>query len=358
MPQFYPLRVTDIQRNTRDSVVLTLEPPADAADAFSFIQGQYLTFRREFDGEEMRRSYSICAGIDDGVLRVGIKKVDGGWFSSWANDELQLGEVIDAMKPMGNFHSPLMPDESRRYLGFAGGSGITPMISLIKTILKAEPKSTFSLIYGNRSTSAIMFREELEDLKNTYMGRLDITHILESEAADIELFSGRLDQGKCDALFSRWIDVQGADQAYICGPEPMMLAVSDALKRHGMEDRNIKFELFSSAKPGKRKQTAAQAEGAASGASCQATIILDGAAREVSLARGEETVLEAALAANVGAPYACKAGVCSTCRAKLVEGKVEMEANFALEDYEVERGYILTCQSHPLTDKVVVDYDQ
>ena len=358
MAQFYPLRVSDIKRDTRESVILTLEPPAEAKEEFAFIQGQYLTFRRVFDGEEMRRSYSICAGVDDGVLRVGIKKVDGGWFSSWANDELKVGEMLDAMTPMGNFHSPLKPDVARHYLGFAGGSGITPMISLIKTILKAEPHSTFSLIYGNRSTSAIMFREELEDLKNTYMGRLDITHILESEAADIELFSGRLDQEKCDALFSSWMNVKGADQAFICGPEPMMLAVSDALKRHGMNESAIKFELFASARPGKRKKQDAENKGVAKGSSCVATIILDGAAREVSLERDSETVLEAALAANIGVPYACKAGVCSTCRAKLVEGNVEMEANYALEDYEVERGYILTCQSHPVSDKVVVDYDQ
>ena len=306
----------------------------------------------------MRRSYSICAGVEDKILRVGIKKVDGGWFSSWANDELNVGDVIDAMKPMGNFHSPLNPSEAQRYLGFAGGSGITPMISLIKTTLQAEPRSTFSLIYGNRSTSAIMFREELEDLKNIYMGRFDITHILESEAADIELFSGLLTREKCDALFSRWIDVKSADRAFICGPEPMMLAVADALKSHGMIDSAIKFELFASAQPGRAKKRAARVEGADLGAQCKATIILDGVAREVEIDKDSQSVLEAANAANIDAPFACKAGVCSTCRAKLVEGEVDMDANYALEDYEVERGYILTCQSHPRTDKIVVDYDQ
>lgn len=358
MAQFTPLCVTDIKRDTRDSVIVTLDPPDDARENFKFTQGQYLTFRREFDGEEMRRSYSICAGVNDNILRVGIKKVDGGWFSSWANDELAVGDIIDAMKPMGNFHSPLNANEARRYLGFAGGSGITPMISLIKTILQAEPKSTFSLIYGNRSTTAIMFREELEDLKNTYMGRFDITHILESEAADIDLFSGRLDSEKCDALFSRWIDVKSADRAFICGPEPMMLAVSDALKSHGMNESAIKFELFASAQPGRAKKRAVNVDGAAIGAQCKATIILDGVAREVEIEKDSQSVLEAALATNIDAPFACKAGVCSTCRAKLVEGEVDMEANYALEDYEVERGYILTCQSHPRTDKIIVDYDQ
>lgn len=358
MSRFHPLTVTEIKRDTRESVIVTLTPPATANGDFKFIQGQYLTFRRVFDGEEMRRSYSICAGVNDGILRVGIKKVDGGWFSSWANDELKVGDTLDAMAPMGNFHSPLMPLEARRYLGFAGGSGITPMISLIKTALEAEPKSTFTLVYGNRSTSAIMFREELEDLKNIYMGRLNIVHILESEAADIDLFSGRLDRAKCDELFSRWVEVEGADLAFICGPEPMMLAVSEALKAHGMDEGAIKFELFASAHPGKAKKKAAADGVAAKGKKCSATIILDGAARVVELAKGEETILEAALAASIDAPFACKAGVCSTCRAKLVEGEVDMEANYALEDYEVERGYILTCQSHPRTDRVVVDYDQ
>lgn len=358
MAQFHPLTVTDIKRDTRDSVIVTLKPPAEANGDFKFIQGQYLTFRRVFDGEEMRRSYSICAGVNDGILRVGIKKVDGGWFSSWANEDLKVGDTLDAMKPMGNFHAPLKPEEARSYLGFAGGSGITPMISLIRTILDAESKSTFTLVYGNRSTSAIMFREELEDLKNVHMGRLNIVHILESEAADIDLFSGRLDRAKCDELFSRWIDVKGADLAFICGPEPMMLAVSESLRAHGLDEGAIKFELFASAQPGKAKKKAASGDVAARGKICSATIILDGASRVVELAKGEETVLEAALAASIDAPYACKAGVCSTCRAKLIEGEVDMEANYALEDYEVERGYILTCQSHPRTDRVVVDYDQ
>ncbi len=358
MAQFHPLTVTDVKRDTRDSVIVTLAPPADAKSEFAFIQGQYLTFRRVFDGEEMRRSYSICAGVNDGVLRVGVKKVDGGWFSSWANDELKKGDILEAMRPMGNFHSPLKPALARRYLGFAGGSGITPMISLIRTILEAEPKSTFTLVYGNRSTSAIMFREELEDLKNIHMGRFNIVHILESEAADIELFSGRLDREKCAQLFSRWIDVKSADLAFICGPEPMMLAVSETLKAHGMDEGAIKFELFASAQPGRAKKKAASGDVAVKGAKCSATIILDGASRIIEFAKGEETVLEAALAASIDAPYACKAGVCSTCRARLIEGEVDMEANYALEDYEVERGYILTCQSHPRTDRVVVDYDQ
>lgn len=358
MAKFHPLTVTGIKRDTRDSVIVTLKPPAESQGAFKFTQGQYLTFRREFDGEEMRRSYSICAGVNDGVLRIGVKKVADGWFSSWANDEMKVGDTLEAMTPMGNFHSALKPADARRYLGFAGGSGITPMISLIKTILEAEGKSTFTLVYGNRNASAIMFREELEDLKNLHMGRLNIVHILESEAADVELFSGRLDREKCDELFSRWIDVKGVDLAFICGPEPMMLAVSQSLKAHGMDESAIKFELFASAQSARAKRKPRDGGVATRGATCSATIILDGATRVVELAKGDQSVLEAALAASIDAPYACKAGVCSTCRAKLIEGEVDMDANYALEDYEVERGYILTCQSHPRTDRIIVDYDQ
>lgn len=356
MAQFYPLRVTDIRRETRDSVVVTLEAPAEDRDAFKFTQGQYLTFRRKFDGEELRRSYSICAGRNEGILRVGIKRVDGGWFSTWANEELKVGDTLEAMKPMGAFHLPLNPDEARHYLGFAGGSGITPVISIIKTVLDEEPQSTFTLVYGNRSANSIMFREELEDLKNVHMGRLNIIHILETEA-DIELFSGLLTREKCDALFERWVNIDAADAAFICGPEPMMLAVAAALKARGMPEQKIKFELFASAQPGKARKRAAP-KSAATGAVCRATIILDGVRRTVDMPKAGQSVLQAARAADLDAPFACTAGVCSTCRAKIIEGEAEMETNYALEDYEVERGYVLTCQCYPLSDTLVVDYDQ
>ncbi len=357
MAQFYPLRVSDIHQETRDSVVVTLEPPADARKEFDFIQGQYLTFRRKFDGEEVRRSYSVCSGIADGTLRVGIKKVDGGWFSSFANDELQIGDTLDAMKPMGNFYAQLKPDAARHYLGFAGGSGITPLISIIKTVLDAEPHSTFTLVYGNRSATSIMFKEELEDIKNLHMGRFNVIHILESET-DIELFSGLLTREKCEALFGGWVNIEAADFAFICGPEPMMLTVADALKAGGMDASKIKFELFTSSQPGKAKKRAAPKEGEGVGAVCKATFIMDGVRHHVDMPKGTQSVLEAALGANLDAPFACQAGVCSTCRAKVIEGETEMENNYALEDYEVERGYVLTCQCYPLSDKLVIDYSQ
>jgi len=356
--QFVPLTVVDIRRDTRDSVVLTLEPPAEQAHEFAFVQGQYLTFRKDFDGEEVRRSYSISAGLDEGVLRVGIKKVAGGWFSTYANDELKVGDRVEAMRPMGNFHVPLLEEGGRNYLAFAGGSGITPMISIAKTVLSREPQSTFQLIYGNRSTATIMFREELDDLKNIYMGRFSVTHILESDAADIELFHGRVDKAKCEALFAHWIDVDNAVFAFVCGPEPMMLAVSESLQDHGLDHRKIKLELFKSAQRGAPKPQAMSEAEIAAGEVVEATVTVDGVTRSFPMPRSGQSILEAARLANIEAPYACRAGVCSTCRAKLIEGEVDMEANYALEDYEVAAGYILTCQAHPVTERVVVDYDQ
>lgn len=354
--RFQPLTVTDVQKTIRDAVVVTLRP--DDPEAFRFAPGQYLTFRRNFDGEEIRRAYSICAGLDDGVLQVGIKRVDGGAFSTWANEELKPGERLEAMPPMGNFTPVIEPGKARHYLGFAGGSGITPVLSILRTVLAREPKARFTLVYANRAVNTIMFREEIEDLKNRYLGRLSVIHVLETGGEDIDLFTGRVDAEKCAQLFRLWIDVKDADTAFICGPEPMMLAIAGALREHGMSDAQIKFELFASAQPGRLKRPAKSAEAARAGNTCTASVTLDGALREFTLPKDGTTLLDAALAADIDAPYACKAGVCSTCRAKVLEGEFEMIANHALEDYEVERGYVLTCQCVPLSDRLVVDYDQ
>jgi ring-1,2-phenylacetyl-CoA epoxidase subunit PaaE len=358
MLHFHPLLVTDVRKDTRDAVVVTLRPDATDGDLFRFIQGQYLTFRRMFDGIELRRSYSICAGIDEGVLRVGIKRVEGGAFSTWANDSLRAGDVLDAMPPMGSFHTPLDASASRHYLGFAGGSGITPVLSIIKTVLAAEPTCRFTLVYANRQIASIMFREELEDIKNRYLGRLSILHILETDAQDIDLFTGRIDAAKCAGLFGAWIDPATVDVAFICGPEPMMLAIAAALRAHGLADGQIKFELFASGQPGRARVPAVSMASSSGAASCQASVTLDGTTRHFSMVKQGQTVLDAALANSLDAPYACKAGVCSTCRAKVLEGEVEMMTNHALEDYEVRQGYVLTCQSLPLTDRLVVSYDR
>jgi ring-1,2-phenylacetyl-CoA epoxidase subunit PaaE len=352
MSKFLPLTVTDIHHTIRDAVVLTLKP--EDAEAFAFTQGQYLTFRQNFDGTELRRNYSICTGLDDGEIKVGIKKVDGGAFSTYANSQLKVGDRLHAMPPQGKFFTPLEPEKAKNYLGFAGGSGITPVLSILRTVLKREPKSTFTLVYANRAVNTIMFREELEDLKNRYMGRLTLIHMLES-GQDIDLFTGRVDQEKCTQLFKHWIDVKNTDTAFICGPEPMMLAIADSLKSHGLLEEQIKFELFTESQQGRlaKQEMEKRAEGAKG---TELTVIIEGAQRSFEMSKGQ-SVLEAALENGQDAPFSCKAGVCSTCMCKVLEGEVEMISNHALEDYEVERGYVLSCQSYPLTDRLVIDYD-
>ncbi len=349
MPRFRPLTVTAVRKTTRDAVVVTLEP--EDAKSFDFTQGQYLTFRHTLNGEDLRRSYSICAGLDDGTLEVAIKCVDGGAFSTWANEEMKPGDTLHAMPPAGNFHLPLAPETARHYLGFAAGSGITPVLSILRTILAREPNARFTLVYANRAIHSVMFRKELEDLKNRHMQRLNLVHILGDGAQEIDLFSGRLDAAKCDALFAAWIDVPSADAAFICGPEAMMRTIAAALESHGMPKAAIKYELFATGRPIAPRKVAPDATGT------QARITLDGTVRTLEIPPGT-TLLDAALAAQIDAPHACKAGVCSTCKALVTDGEVEMIANHALEDYEVERGYVLTCQSLVLSKTVAVDYDR
>lgn len=358
MARFHALKVTDIARETRDAVVVTLSPRDEDRALFDFTQGQYLTFRRDFDGEELRRSYSICAGRDEGCLKVGIKRVEGGAFSTWANESLAPGDEIEAMPPMGKFFTPLDAGAEKQYLGFAGGSGITPLLSIIKTVLAREPRSRFTLVYANRTIASIMFREELEDLKNTHLGRFSVIHVLEQEGQEIDLFTGRIDAEKMKALFAHWLDAAAIDTAFICGPEPMMLAIAESLRAQGLADAQIKFELFASGQPGRAKAKAVSKVAVTPGSGVQATVTLDGATRSFEMARDGQTILEAAIAAKMDAPYSCKAGVCSTCRCKVLKGEVEMAVNHALEDYEVRAGYVLSCQAHPVSDDVVVTYDE
>lgn len=357
MPQFHSLTVTDIHKTIRDAVVVTLAPEDTKAFAstFNFTQGQYLTFRKVFDGEELRRSYSICAATQDNVLQVGIKRVDGGTFSTWANTSLAVGDTVEAMPPMGNFYAE-SSDENPHYLAFAAGSGITPVLSIIKTTIVNEPDSRFTLIYANRNANTIMFREELEDLKNEYMGRFNVVHMLDDDSQDIELFRGPLDAAKCKALFEQWIDISGITMAFICGPEPMMKAVASSLETGGVAKEKIRFELFASGQPGRAKLPAASASISKDGVEGKVTI---GGETRSLIIKPETSLLESALEINLDAPFACKAGVCSTCKAKVVEGEVQMVANHSLEDYEVEAGFVLTCQCYPVTsDPVVWDYDQ
>ena len=353
MARFHPLRVMDIRKTTRDAVVVSLQP-ADGAD-FSFTQGQYLTFRRDFEGQDIRRSYSICAGRDDGILQVGIKRVAGGAFSTWANTELAVGDTLEAMPPMGGFYAAADVD-APHHLAFAGGSGITPILSILRTGLAQDPTARFTLVYANRNPSTIMFREELEDLKNDNLDRFNVIHVLEDDSQDIDLFRGRVDEEKCAALFQSWINIGTVDMAFICGPEPMMLAISAALETHGLSKSHIRFELFGNAQPGRLPVPVSDAADKEAGVSGR--VILGGEVRRVTIP-DRTSLLETALANSLDAPFACKAGVCSTCKCRVVEGDVEMAANHALEDYEVEAGYVLSCQAYPVSAKPVVwDYDE
>jgi ring-1,2-phenylacetyl-CoA epoxidase subunit PaaE len=350
MAKFIPLIVTDIRRTTADAVAVQLRP--EDGSVLPFTQGQYLTFRQKIEGVELRRAYSISAGVTDGTLEVGIKKVPGGAFSTWANDVLRVGDRVEALSPMGAFHTPLTPTAKRHYLGFAIGSGITPVLSILRSTLAVEPESRFTLIYSNRTQRDVMFREELEDLKNEHMGRLNIIHILKNDPTGIDLFTGRIDATKLDAMFTQWINVDTADTAFICGPETAMEVIADRLSHHGMARDTIKYELFAATQTGQLPQSKPVAK---KSATTRATIILDGMAQEIDVAP-DETILNAALRAGLDAPYACKAGVCSTCMCKVLEGDAQMITNHALEDYEVSRGMVLSCQALPIGDKITVEY--
>lgn len=355
MAEFYPLNVTNIRRETRESVVVTLKPRLEDAALFRYKQGQYLTFKKAFDGEELRRSYSICSSVNDNTLKVGIKKVNGGWFSTWANEELAVGDVLEAMPPMGQFNTDLSADKPKNYLLLAVGSGITPILSLAKTILETEPASRIILTYVNRSFNTIMFREALSDLKDRFMTRFSVLHMLKHDAGDIDLLTGRIDADKCDQLFTRWMSPKHADWAFICGPKEVMFMISERLQAHGMDKAQIKFELFASAPP---KKARAKTEINAAKNDVVVTVIQDGQTRRIEMSRHSgQTVLEAALEANIELPYACQAGVCSTCMCQVKSGEVEMQSNYALEDYEVQRGVVLSCQSIPITDELTLSFD-
>jgi ring-1,2-phenylacetyl-CoA epoxidase subunit PaaE len=356
MNKFHPLQVARVERETRDAVAITFAVPDALRAQYRFEQGQHLTLRAVVDGEDVRRSYSICAGVQDGTLRIAVKKSPGGVFSTWANTMLKAGDTVDVMPPLGHFNVPLEEGASRHYLGFAAGSGITPLLSIVKTTLATEPNSRFTLVYGNRASGTVMFKEELAALKDTYLGRFNLVHVLSREAQDIELLHGRIDRAKADALLAKWIPVADIDTAFVCGPEGMMDAVTAALKARGFSDARIKVERFAASIP--KHAHVAQKLPEPGHTECEVTVVLDGVTRTFLLEKAKENILEAGLRNGVELPYSCKGGVCSTCRCRLVDGEVDMDVNFALEDYEVARGFILACQSYPVTDKVTIDYDQ
>ena len=356
MSKFHSLKVANVARETRDAVALTFDVPPALKQAFSFVQGQHLTLRADIGGEDLRRSYSICSAVQDETLRIAVKKAPGGAFSSWVNDQVRPGQTIDVMPPMGHFNVTLDPRHRKHYLGFAAGSGITPILSIIKTTLLAEPQSRFTLFYGNRSSSAVIFKEELSDLKDRYLERFNLIYVMSREPQDIAVLNGRIDQHKADALLTHWVDLSDIDTAFVCGPDGMMQAVSKSLQAHGFPKSRIKIELFAASIPKHEHRVHAAPEPGRTESAV--TAIIDGAARQFTIERTKDNIIDGALKQGIELPYSCKGGVCSTCRAKLVEGEVDMDVNFALEDYELARGFILCCQSYPVTDVVVVDFDQ
>ena len=358
MSQFHSLLIANVSRNTRDAVVVTFAVPDALTQAFAFRPGQYLTLKHEVDGQELRRSYSICSAPGDGVMRVAIKRLDDGAFSTWANNTLAVGQAIEVMPPAGNFTIDFSPSHAKHYVAFAVGSGITPIFSLVKSALSMEPNSRFTLFFGNRASSAVLFREEIEDLKNMYMERFSVVFVMSREHQDIELFNGRLDGAKVHQLLSVWLDPSDIDYAFVCGPQTMIEEVVQGLQDKGLQRDQIKFEMFGAPKGPRALKTGQQTVMAPGKSQCALTIIQDGYSRSLMVDKNQDSLLDTALAQGLELPYSCKGGVCSTCRCKVVEGEVDMDINFALEDYEVARGFVLACQSYPVTDRVTLDFDQ
>jgi ring-1,2-phenylacetyl-CoA epoxidase subunit PaaE len=356
---FHPLRVRQIAPDTDEAVIVSFDVPVDLRDVFGFTQGQYLTLRKEIDGHDLRRSYSICAGVDDGELRVGVRKVKGGTFSNWINEKLQPGDTINVMAPQGRFFVPIEPEAHRHHVGIVGGSGITPILSIMKTVLAREPHSRFTLIYGNRKLQSTMFKEELEDLKNQYMARLVLHHVFSGEPTDAPLNMGRMSRDKLGEFLSTVVPAASIDHAYICGPFQMNDEAEAALLAAGVPEDRIHIERFGVALPEGSPVGAVIHEARPGDAElAKVVIIRDGLQREIEFRKDQPSILDCASASGLEVPFSCTSGVCGTCRAKLIEGKVRMERNFALDKNEVAAGFVLTCQAHPLTERVVLSFDE
>ena len=353
---FHALEIAEVRREIDDAVSLRFTLPQGLRDVFRFTPGQHLTLRTELGGEDIRRNYSLCVAPFENELRVAIKQIGGGIFSTWANKNLKPGDTLDVMPPHGSFTWTFDRHRRATYAGFAGGSGITPILSLMKTALASEPLSDFVLLYGNRATNSIMFLEQIAALKNRYMARLQVYHFLEDEEEDIDLFNGRLDSAKITAVLSNLVDPTAIDAAFICGPGPMMDAVEAGLTNAGVPAGRILIERFTVGELS-AAQAAAMRVVEQEAAGRRVKITLEGRRRTVAFDANKGSILENARANGLPAPYACKAGVCATCRAKLVSGEVTMKANYGLSAEEVADGYILTCQAVPLTDEVELDFD-
>ncbi len=357
MPKFHRLKVRDIRPETPECVSVSFDVPLALQPEYEFLPGQHLTLKTELDGKEIRRSYSICASPSENELRVAVKQVADGAFSSFAKEKLAVGDELDVMTPMGHFTLETAPQNKKHYVAFAAGSGITPVISMLKSVLRNEPASHFTLFYGNRTTESIIFRDEIENLKNQYLTRLSVHHVLSQEDLGADLFFGRIDGEKSKVFCTRLIDVSDVDAFFLCGPEPMIFSVKDTLLELGVDEKNVHFELFTTpgAAVGATKKEWVPQPGLAS---AKITLTLDGNTFNYDHKNPSETILDAASKTVADLPFACKGGVCCTCRAKLLEGEVEMEVCYGLEKEEVEAGYILTCQAHPKTETVVLSFDE
>jgi ring-1,2-phenylacetyl-CoA epoxidase subunit PaaE len=352
---FHALRVAQIVPETAEAYSVRFEIPPELRDRFDFRAGQHLTLRATINGEEVRRNYSLCTAPAEGDWMVTVKRIGGGLFSNWVGDELKAGDTIEVMPPHGSFTCNFDSSKSRHLVGIAGGSGITPVISLIRTLLREEPQSRFTLLYGNRDSSSVIFLEALAGLKDKHLGRFEIYHFLDAEEQDIELFNGMLNRERLDEAITALVpDAAIVDGWFICGPGPMMDAAEGALLDRNIAKERIHIERFTADRPPEAvAQEIAQLQTQAEGATVLVT--LDGRTRRVPFTAGN--ILDSARAAGLPAPFACKAGVCATCRAKVTKGKVEMAARYGLTDEEVAAGYVLTCQSVPVGDGVAVDYD-
>lgn len=351
--RFHSLTIGDLRRETPDAVSLAFSVPPQLRAEYAFTPGQYLTLRATIDGEDIRRSYSICSGLDDNELRVAIKHVTGGAFSTWANEHLRIGDALDVMTPDGRFGVPIEPRSSRTLVAFAAGSGITPVLSIARTALQRET-GRFFLFYGNRTTAGIMFREQIEDLKDRYLSRLAVFHVLSREQQDMAVLNGHLDAEKLGLVMRSLVPLASVDQAFVCGPQPMIEGLEKALADLGMARHRIHVERFTPGVGGRPPPVTVAPDAKPKAI---ATIISEGARFDIPIAEGE-AIIDAAIRAGRSLPYSCKGGMCCTCRAKLIEGRVEMTVNYSLEPWETDAGYVLTCQSHPITEHVLIDYDQ
>jgi ring-1,2-phenylacetyl-CoA epoxidase subunit PaaE len=357
MIHFHSLQVKKIEKETDDCVSILFDVPEKLKSFFEFRQGQTLTIKKKFGDEEVRRNYSICSSPFENRLQVAVKKVEGGLFSTWANEELKAGDILEVLPPTGKFYTELNPSQKKNYVAFAAGSGITPVLSIIKTTLATEPQSSFTLVYGNRTKNSIIFKEELEGLKDKFMNRFRIYHVLSRERSDAAVNNGRIDKEKLDLLFGKLIDLQKTDEYFLCGPEEMIFCIKDYLSEKKVAPDKIHFELFTV--PGQKTfaQSNSQPVAADLGPKAKLSVKLDGIMFDFELGYEGESILDAALKQGADLPYACKGGVCTTCKARLTTGEVSMDVNWGLEADEIEKGFILTCQSHPKTAKVVVDFD-